>query len=190
MFLVIIAGSSGAGKNTVMEELFKRDKKFKKFVTYTTRDKRPGEIDHVNYHYITKEEFKEKIDNDEILEYEIIHDNMYGSSMLELLKIIKDGYIVINDFGVEGTKNIKEKLKDKIDVLTIYLNVPKDELKRRLIGRGDKSDSIKRRMERYDYELSFAKDYDFVIDNIDLEETVDKIFGLIKSKEKDCQLEK
>lgn len=191
MFLVIIAGSSGAGKNTVMEELFQKDNKFKKFVTYTTRDKRPGEIEDVNYHYVTVEEFKNKLDNNEILEYEIIHDNMYGSSLPELLDLIKNqGYIVINDFGVEGTKNIKEKLKGKIDVVTIYLNVPKDELKKRLVGRGDKADSIKRRMERYDYELSFSKDYDYVINNINLDETVDRIYRIIKCKQNDLEIQK
>ena len=189
--LVIIAGSSGAGKNTVMEELFKKDNNFKKFVTYTTRDKRPGEIDHVNYHYITREEFQDKIDNDEILEYEIIHDNMYGSSKVELLDLINNqGFTVINDFGVEGTKNIKEKLKDKVDVLTIYLFVPKDILRKRLVNRGDKKENIEKRMERYNYELSFAKDYDYIIDNDDLQYTVDKIYKLIKKKELDKQTSK
>ena len=188
--LVIIAGSSGAGKNTVMEELFKKDKRFKKLVTYTTRDKRPGEIDHVNYHYITKDEFQNKIDDDEMLEYEIIHDNVYGSSKLELERLIKDGFVVINDFGVEGTKNIKQKLNGKVDILTIYLSVPKKELIQRLVERGDKKESIERRMERYDYELSFAKYYDYVIDNIDLYETVDRIYRLIKNKELSRGIEK
>ncbi|MGN1227024.1 MAG: guanylate kinase [Christensenellales bacterium] len=179
---IILSGSSGAGKNTVINELFKNDKRLKKFVTYTTRQKRDGEVNHINYHFVTKEEFEEKQKNGEFLEVESIHGNMYGSSMIDLISAIQQGHILINDFGVEGVKNLKDKLKGKVDIVTIYLNVPKDILRQRLIERGDKADNIDVRMQRYEYENEFSKDYDYVIDNINLDETVRRIQGIINER--------
>lgn len=179
---IIISGSSGAGKNTVINELFKKDKRLKKFVTYTTRDMRDGEVNHINYHFITKDEFLDKQKKGEFLEVECIHENMYGSSVVDLLTAIQNGYILINDFGVEGVKNLKDKLNGKVELLTIYLNVPKDVLRERLIGRGDKMDNIEVRMKRYEYESGFAKDYDIVIDNVDLDTTVKKIQSIINER--------
>lgn len=186
---IIISGSSGAGKNTVINELFKKDARFKRFVTYTTRAKRDGEIDHFTYHYITKEEFEKRRQANEFLEVECIHENMYGSSALDLATAIQNGHILINDFGVEGVKNLKQKLDGKVDLITIYLSVPKDVLKQRLIERGDKPDNIELRMGRYDYEKEFSKDYDFVIENVDLEETVNKVQNIIYSNIKKFEQE-
>lgn len=187
---IIISGSSGAGKNTVINELFKKDKRLKRFVTYTTRAKRDGEIDHYTYHYISKAEFERKQLANEFLEVECIHENMYGSSALDLADAIKNGHILINDFGVEGVKNLKEKLNGKVDLITIYLSVPKEVLKQRLIERGDKADNIELRMGRYDYEKEFAKEYDYVIENINLESTVNQIQSIINNKLRNVEVEK
>ena len=187
---IIISGSSGAGKNTVINELFKKDKRLKRFVTYTTRAKRDGEIDHYTYHYISKDEFERKRQANEFLEVECIHENMYGSSALDLAEAIKNGHILINDFGVEGVKNLKDKLSGKVDLLTIYLSVPKDVLRQRLKERGDKADNIELRMQRYDYEKEFAKDYDVVIENIDLDATVNQIQSIVNKRLKNAEMQK
>lgn len=179
---IILSGSSGAGKNTVINELFKKDKRLQKFVTYTTRDMREGEVNHINYHFISREEFENRQANGEFLEVESIHGNMYGSSAIDLVNAISNGQIVINDFGVEGVKNLQEKLKGKVDFITIFLSVPKETLRQRLIERGDKAESIETRMNRYDYESSFASSYDYVIENINLDETLNTIQGIINKK--------
>lgn len=172
MFL-ILSGSSGVGKNTVINALKVQDKRFQQFVTYTTRQMREGEIDGVNYHFVTKETFMDMVNAGDICEYELIHGNYYGSSLSEIDSKLKQGYILIKDIGVEGQENLKKILSDKYNVKSIFLTAPKEVLIERLIGRGETQ--IELRMSRYDYEQEFIPKFDKVINNFELQDTVNQI---------------
>ena len=134
--LVIFSGSSGVGKNTVIEELKKRNKKVKGLISCTTRQIREGEIKDVNYHYLTKEEFLEKFNQGELAEMEEIHGNYYGMAFEDLENAIKSNDIIIKDLGVEGTLNVKNVLP-KEQVLYIFIDAPREVLRERLTHRGE-----------------------------------------------------
>ena len=181
--LIIVSGSAGVGKNTVITKLLEKYENIHLFKTCTTRQPRStdGEM-HNPYIYLTREEFDEKIKNGELFEHEEIHQNFYGVLNSSLDAVITDNCHYIKDIGVLGQKNIKEALKNKATVLSIFLTAPKEELIKRLKARGDHD--IDLRISRMEFELSYAKNYDVVINNVDLAKTLKEIEKLIKKYEK------
>ena len=180
---VIISGSSGVGKNTVINELLSKNKNMRLFVSCTTRAMRPGEVKDVNYHYITKEEFTNLYNNLEIAEYEEIHGNYYGAKMSDVTDAVLSDDVVIKDMGVEGNRHMRKLFENK-GIVSIFIDAPKDVLLQRLIGRGDDPDNIKLRMQRYDYEHTFMEDYDFVVQNDVVEDCANKIRDIIEDSKK------
>ncbi len=181
--LIIISGSSGVGKNTVITKLLNRNENLKLLQTCTTRSPRSTDKEmHNPYVYLTREEFENKIKNGELFEHEEIHENFYGvlNSSLEQVGTSAEHYI--KDVGVLGQKNIKAALKNKAVVLSIFLTAPKEELIKRLKARGDHD--IDLRMSRMEFEMSYAKNYDVSIENMCLDKTVKEIEKLIKKFEK------
>lgn len=134
------------------------------------------------YLYLTKEEFEDKIKNGEMFEYEEIHENFYGMLKSSVDEIKKKENHFIKDIGVLGQINLKRALKSKVEVLSIFLTAPKEELIKRLKARGDHD--IDLRMSRMEFELGYAKNYDYVIENNNLDKTIKKIEALIKKHEK------
>ena len=184
--LVILSGVSGAGKDTIKKELINRMENVISLPSFTSRDPRPGEEEGVQYHFISKEEFKEKIKNGEFYEYDIHHDNYYGTSRKLMNEKIKSGKIIVKDIEVNGTENLLKILKGETRLITIFLKVDKEELKHRLINRGDNLSEaeMELRLSRLEYEESKIKLYDYVIKNDDLEKTVQIIMTIIKNEER------
>ena len=184
--LVILSGVSGAGKDTIKNELIKRVENVTSLPSFTSRNPRIGEEEGVQYHFITKEEFKERIKNGEFYEYDIHHEEYYGTSKKLMNDKIKSGKIIVKDIEVNGTENLIKKLKDETKLVTIFLRVEKEELKRRLINRGDNLSEaqMELRLSRLEYEESKMNLYDYVIKNDDLEKTVQIIMTIIKNEER------
>lgn len=182
--LVILSGVAGSGKDTIKRELVKRMENVKSIPSLTTRPQRDGDVPGETYIFLSKEEFEEKIKNDEIYEYDIHHNNYYGTSKKILNEESKNG-IIVKDIDVNGTQVLKEILKD-IKIVTIFLRVPKEELQRRLENRIDRPGpaEIKLRLNRFDYEESKIGLYDYVIKNDDLEKSVSIIEEIIKYESK------
>lgn len=181
--LVILSGVSGAGKDTIKKELMKRMDNVVTLPSYTSRSKRPNEEEGNQYHFITKEEFEEKIKNDEFYEYDLHHENYYGTSKKLLNDKIASGKIIVKDIEVNGTENLVKLLKDDTKIVTIFLKVEKEELRRRLIQRGENTEEeIEIRLGRLQYEESKIKDYDYVIKNNDFEKTVEIIMTIIENE--------
>ena len=175
---IIISGVSGSGKNTVINALIKRNPALKKFKTCTTRSViRPEEVLDDPYIRLTTEEFENKIATGDMFEYEVVHGNLMGTlrSTIELLKSNETNYI--KDIGVEGQQSFVKRLPNEIKIVSIFLYVPKDELVERLKNRGETE--IERRIGRFDYENSFINNFDYVINNKNLDETVCKIEEII-----------
>lgn len=177
---IILSGSSGAGKNTVIKEMQKSDENLVLMPTFTTRDKREGEVEGLPYFYISKDEFQERIKNNDFIEYELIHGNYYGSSYKVFDDYIKMGKVLIKDIGVEGAQNLSQKLGDRTKVHKVFLTIKhKGELKKRLKGRGEKQ--IKLRLKRFKYEQKQLNKFDFIIYNQVLENTTEIVKQIIGS---------
>lgn len=181
--LVLISGVSGSGKDTIIDKLIERDLKIKKFPSYTTREKRMHEVDGEKYFFVSEDKFKQMIENDCFYEYSITHDHYYGTAKHVIEESLKKKENLIRDVDVNGAMAFK-KLLNKEDLLTIFLDIPKEEMEKRLRERGDLRDEhdLKRRLERYDYEESFVKEYDYVILNMCLDESVEKIYNILKEE--------
>ena len=181
--LIIVSGSAGVGKNTIITKLLEKHSNLELFKTCTTRMPRKTDAEmHNPYIYLTRDEFDDKIKNGELFEHEEIHQNFYGVLNSSLEDVVNNSCHYIKDIGVLGQKNIKEALKKKATVLSIFLTAPKEELIKRLRARGDHD--IDLRISRMEFELSYAKNYDAVINNVNLDETLKQIEELIVKYEK------
>ena len=166
--LVILSGVSGAGKDTIKKELIKRMENVISLPSFTSRGPRPGEEEGIQYHFISKEEFKEKINNGEFYEYDLHHENYYGTSKKLMNEKIQSGKIIVKDIEVNGTENLIKMLKN------------------RLINRGDNLSEadMQLRLNRLEYEESKINLYDYVIKNDDLEKTVQIIMTIIENEKR------
>ncbi|MBQ6540780.1 MAG: guanylate kinase [Oscillospiraceae bacterium] len=161
--IYIVSGPSGSGKGTLLAELKKRDDVFYS-VSATTRDMRPGEIDGVDYHFITREQFLEMLDRDEFLEHAEYQNNFYGTPTQPIKDNLALGKDVIVEIEVQGFLQLKEKLPE---AETIFIMPPSvEELERRLRGRGTETEEVIRgRLETAMKEMEYAGQYDHVVVN-------------------------
>lgn len=180
--LVILSGVAGAGKDTIKKELIKRMENVESLPSYTSRPIRPGDEEGVTYNFITKKEFEEMIANNEFYEYDVHHNHYYGASKKLLNEKIHSGKIIVKDYDVNGTQNLVELLGKETKIITIFLRVPKEVLKKRLTERVDKPspEQVILRLNRFDYEESKISLYDYVIKNNDLEKTIQIIMTIIE----------
>jgi len=169
MKAIVITAPSGAGKTTLVKLLLKERNDLEFSISACTRKKRDFETEGKDYYFLDLKDFKQKIKNDEFVEWEEVYKDMfYGTLKSELDRIWVNNNTAIFDIDVKGAVNIKEKLKEK--VLTIFIKPPsKDELFKRLKGRGTETEeTIKKRFDRSVLELEFEKKFDKVIVNDDL----------------------
>ena len=169
--LVILSGVSGAGKDTIKKELIKRMDKVETLASFTDRPQRPGDVAGSTYNFVSAQEFEKMIENNELYEYSVHHNHYYGTSKKLMNEKIKSGKIIVKDIDVNGTEDLIDVLKDDVKVVTIFLRVPKEELRNRLENRIDKPSpkEIELRLNRFDYEESKISLYDYVLKNNDLE---------------------
>ena len=182
--LVILSGVSGAGKDTIKKELMKRNNNIITLPSFTSRTKRKNEEEGVQYHFISKEDFEAKIRKNEFYEYDVHHGNYYGTSRELMNEKMSQGKIIVKDIEVNGTENLLKILGNDTRIVTIFLKVEKEELKRRLIERGDDIQDIEVRLSRLDYEESKIGLYSYVIKNDELEKTVQIIMSIIENEKR------
>jgi len=186
--LIILSGFSGAGKNTVINELMKRNENLFFLKSCTTRKKRQDENKN-SYIFLNKKTFDKMLENGEIIECEEIHQNFYGISKTSLDDVIscdKEKKHFIKDVGVLGQINLIRLLKNyNIKILSIFLTVPKNELIKRLINRGEPD--IDLRLSRMEFEENYIGNFDATIKNLNLNKTIKKIEKLIKKFESKCR---
>lgn len=179
--LIVLSGPSGVGKGTILKKVLNSDPNLVLSISATTRKKRPGEIDGVNYHFIEFNKFKEMITNNELLEYAIVYDNYYGTVKSITLNQLDKGRDVILEIDTIGAENIKKMFPN---ALTIFL-IPPDRniLIERLKGRGTETDEIfKKRIDAATEELEKAKQYDYIILNDDASICAKEVINIIKKE--------
>ena len=170
--LIIFSAPSGTGKSTIIGWLMKEHKELNLAfsISCTSRPPRGMEQNGVEYFFLTPEEFRQRIDNDEFLEYEEVYaDRFYGTLKSQVERQLEAGQNVVFDVDVKGGVNIKNHYGDK--ALSIFIQPPSiQELRRRLEGRGtDSRDVIDQRIARAEFELTFADKFDRIVVNDILE---------------------
>ena len=180
--LVIFSAPSGAGKTTLVKELLNEDLKLEFSISATSRPIRPNEENGVHYYFIKPEEFKQKIEADEFIEWEEVYkDQFYGTLKSELNRIWEKGNHVIFDVDVVGGLNIKKMYGEQ--ALAVFVMPPSVEtLKERLHSRSTESEeSLKKRLDKAEYELTFADQFDVQIVNDDLDIAIDEAKAVVFS---------
>jgi len=177
--LVVLSSPSGGGKSTIIKELLRRRPDFVYSISCTTRKKRDYEVDDVHYHFISIEEFSNRITEGRFLEWEEVHSDFYGTDRLEVEALIRSGKSVLLDLDVNGGEHVQEQFPDSI---LIFLYPPSlDELRRRLRLRGsDDEESIERRISRYQMEKVKGDRYPNRLRNEDLEATIQEVLDIIE----------
>ncbi|MGE4384192.1 MAG: guanylate kinase [Arcobacter sp.] len=167
--ILIISGPSGCGKSTLLKEVYKDIDNYYFSISTTTRVPRVGEVNGVDYFFVSKEEFEEDIKNDDFLEYAKVHDNYYGTSLKPINKALDEGKLVIFDIDVQGHEIVRNKI-DSL-VTSVFITTPSlNVLEERLNSRNtDSIEIIEKRIKNAKAEVEFFQDYDYLIINDDLQ---------------------
>ena len=186
--LLILSSPSGAGKTSLSKKIKEEIKNFEISVSHTTRKPRKDEINGKDYHFISKEEFLKKINNNEFYEYAKIYDNYYGTSKKAVNDLLEKNKNIIFDIDWQGTQQLVKF--SNLKFLKIFLLPPsKNELEKRLINRNKDNDkSLSKRLKAYEEDKLHWKEYDVVLVNKDLEICYSQLKKIIKNYSNKFQL--
>lgn len=179
--LIVLSGPSGVGKGTVRKEIFDDPATtFKYSISMTTRDKREGEVDGVDYFFKTKDEFERLIEEDRFIEYANYVGNYYGTPVDYVMETMDQGYDVFLEIEVEGAKQVREKFPE---ALFIFLAPPNlTQLEKRLVDRGtDSPEVIKHRISEAKRELQLMNLYDYVVVNDDVIQAKNRVQCIVEA---------
>jgi len=166
--LYIVSAPSGAGKTSLVSKLIEQDSRIVVSVSTTTRDKRPGEEDGVNYHFTSVEEFNEKIAQGDFLEHAKVFDNFYGTSKSSVETQLEARRDVILEIDWQGAQQVRKLMPDAISIF--ILPPSREELRKRLTNRGtDSAEIIERRMQDAVSEMSHYAEFDYIVINNNFE---------------------
>lgn len=167
--ILIISGPSGCGKSTLLKEVYKDIEDYYFSISTTTRAPRIGEVNGIDYFFVTKEEFEKDINNGDFLEYAKVHDNYYGTSIKPINKALNESKLVIFDIDVQGHEIVRKKLNSI--TTSVFITTPSLEvLETRLNSRNtDSIEIIEKRIKNAKGEVEYFQDYDYLIINDDLQ---------------------
>ncbi len=186
--LLILSSPSGAGKTSLSKKIKEEIKNFEISISHTTRKPRNDEVNGKDYHFISKEEFLKKINNNEFYEYAKIYDNYYGTSKKAVNDLLEKNKNIIFDIDWQGTQQLVKF--SNLKFLKVFLLPPnKNELEKRLINRNKDSDkSLSKRLKAYEEDKLHWKEYDMVLVNKDLEICYSQLKKIIKNYSNKFQL--
>lgn len=178
--LFVISGASGVGKSTVLGKVMAARKDLVFSVSATTRPMRPGEVDGVNYYFITKEEFEQKIQEGAFLEYDAHNSAMYGTLHSQIHEKMETQNVIL-DIEPVGASNVRKAYPEA--TLIFIMPPSREELEARLRGRGDTSEEqIEIRLKRANWEMDQKDWYDYVVINDVVENCANEILNIIAEK--------
>jgi guanylate kinase len=181
-FLLVLSSPSGAGKTTIRRLLVERDPSLTLSVSVTTRPARPGEIDGRHYHFIDAARYAAMVQADELLEHATVFDHAYGTPRRPVEEAIAAGRDIVTDIDWQGTQQLSEKLRD--DLVTVFILPPSMEaLEARLKTRAqDSAATVAARMAKSAEEMSHWSEYDYVVVNRDLDDSVAEVQAIVTAE--------
>lgn len=180
--MLVLSSPSGAGKTTISRMLLERDSNLRISVSVTTRARRPGEVDGRDYVFIDPAAFDRMVAGGELLEHALVFGNRYGTPKAAVERMLAEGRDVLFDIDWQGTQQLAEKAQD--DLVSVFVLPPSTaELERRLRARAaDSEEEVRRRMSNAADEMSHWAEYDYVIVNRDLEDSVVKVQAILTAE--------
>ncbi|MBN2815771.1 MAG: guanylate kinase [Campylobacterales bacterium] len=168
--VLVLSGPSGAGKSSLINKIKEDIGEYYFSISTTTRPIREGESDGIHYHFVSEAEFKKDIEDDNFLEYAIVHGNYYGTSLKPVKKALLEGKLVIFDIDVQGNMAVQNRLGDI--TTSVFITPPSlSELQRRLVSRStDSQEVIDGRLKMAKREIQRISEYDYLVvnDNLDI----------------------
>ena len=180
--MLVLSSPSGAGKSSICKSLMSLDTNLSLSISTTTRKKRPNENSGEDYFFVSTEKFKEMLSNSHFLEHARVFDNYYGTDKSLVEKKINNGEDLIFDIDWQGAQQLREKMRE--DIVSIFILPPnKKELERRLKSRGqDSAEVVKKRMDGASAEITHWAEYDYVVINEDLNQSVKAVLVILKAE--------
>ncbi len=180
--MLVLSSPSGAGKSSICKSLMSLDTNLSLSISTTTRKKRPNENSGEDYFFVSTEKFKEMLSNNHFLEHASVFDNYYGTDKSLVEKKINNGEDLIFDIDWQGAQQLREKMRE--DIVSIFILPPnKKELERRLKSRGqDSAKVVKKRMDGASAEITHWAEYDYVVINEDLNQSVKAVLVILKAE--------
>lgn len=169
--LFIISAPSGAGKTSLAQALIANSKNIRMSISHTTRQRRGGEVDGQDYHFVCQEKFLEMVDDGVFLEYAEVYGNFYGTSRLAVENLLEQGHNVLLDIDWQGARKVREQMDGAVSISVLPPSI--EELQRRLRSRGsDSEDVIQSRMKQALDEMKHCRESDFIILNDDFNQAL------------------
>ena len=185
--LIVESGPSGAGKGTICKALLEKHDDLFISVSATTRQPRAGEVDGVNYHFITKEDFIKRVEQKDFLEYAEVYGNYYGTPKSRVEEMIDSGKNVILEIDIQGALKVKENFKEGVFIFILPPSM--EELKQRIIKRGSETpESLMRRFKSAYQEINYISKYNYAVVNDVVDVAVSKIEGIITAEK--CRVDR
>ena len=180
--LIVLSSPSGAGKSTISRMLLEADDQVTMSVSATTRPKRPGEVDDVDYHFVDDAEFERLVEGDEFAEWAYVFDHRYGSPKEPIKEALKDGRDILFDIDWQGTQQLRGAFAT--DLVRIFILPPSmEELERRLRARGtDSEEVVESRMRRAASEIGHWGESDYVLINQNMDECLAEVRAIIDAE--------
>tara|TARA_Y100000780_G_C13496639_1_gene344422 strand:- start:61 stop:693 length:633 start_codon:yes stop_codon:yes gene_type:complete len=182
--MFVLSSPSGTGKTTLTKKLAENNKNFAISISHTTRKPRPNEINGKDYYFVSKKEFKDLLKENNFFEYANIFDNWYATLKKPVLELLSRGKDVLFDIDWQGTKQLN-KIKN-LSLVTFFILPPNLKvLKKRLLNRHEGQEQlVKKRMDKFNEEVSHWNEYNYVVVNDDLNKCYDNILSIMMSEKK------
>lgn len=185
--LIVISGPSGAGKGTICKALLEKHEDLYLSVSATTREPRNGEIHGVNYYFLTKDEFRKRIDSNDFLEWAEVYGNYYGTPKSSVEEMLNEGKNVILEIDIQGALKVKENCEEGVFIFILPPSM--QELKQRIINRGSETpESLMRRFTSAYQEINYISKYNYGVINDKVEDAVRKIENILIAEE--CRVDR
>ena len=187
--LFVISAPSGAGKTSLVRALMERAPELRFSVSYTTRERRPGEHEGQHYFFVSPEEFRQMIGEGAFLEHAQVFDNFYGTSRAQVESLLAKGHGVVLEIDWQGAQQVRAAMPESVSIF--ILPPSRAELERRLRGRGTDSETvIRRRLADAETDISHWDEFDFVVVNDDFAAALAALSGIVRGQGEPCRADR